>query len=222
MSSRDYRPTLDHADRLRNHWWPRPGWRPGRIMCTWHVTFDHARELRELVATYHHALAPLPGLHLVPTRWLHLTIQGVGYLDELPPDQLNAITDAVRVHLADVPAFTLTFHRAVVLGEALALPPEPVDPLHDLLTRIRAGITDATGAEAHTGPEQARGFRPHVTIAYSHTDAAAEPYGQTLDSVSAAPVRATVSHVALIDLDRRLAPDWLYRWTTRAIAPLAK
>ena len=31
----------DHVP-LRDHWWPRPGWRPGRIALTWHLVFRTA------------------------------------------------------------------------------------------------------------------------------------------------------------------------------------
>ncbi|MGH3922784.1 MAG: 2'-5' RNA ligase family protein, partial [Pseudonocardiaceae bacterium] len=167
-----------HAQRLRNHWWPRPGWRPGRIMCTWHLTFEHATPLQELVSAYQAALAPLPGLNPVPLRWLHLTIQGVGYADELAPGQLDEVTESVRSELATMPAFTLTFHHAVIRDEAITLPPTPVEPLHELLTRLRHGISMATSAPVHTGPEQTHGFHPHVTIAYSHTNTPTQPYAE--------------------------------------------
>lgn len=215
------RSSLIDAEQLRDHWWPRPGWRPGRIMCTWHLTFEHAPELHDLVEVYHRALAPLPGLDLVPPEWLHLTIQGVGYRDELTDEQLDAVTDAVRAELKPVPAFDLTFHRAVVLGEAIALPPEPTEPLHHVLAAIRAGIAIALGTEARTGPEQRVGFRPHVTIAYSCTEASAQPYAQAARDAAPPSVCVPITEVALIDQDRQLTPARLYRWDTRAVASLA-
>ncbi len=123
-------------------------------MCTWHLTFDHATQLHELVSTYQAALAPLPGLNLVQLRWLHLTIQGVGYADELAPGQLDEVAESVRSELSTMPAFTLTVHHAVIRDEAIALPPTPVEPLQELLTRLRRGIAATTGAPPHTGPEQ--------------------------------------------------------------------
>lgn len=211
-----------HAERLRNHWWPRPGWRPGRTMCTWHLTFDHATQLHELVSAYQAALAPLTGLNPVPLQWLHLTIQGIGYADELSPGQLDDIVEAVRHELATMPTFKLTFHHAVIRDEAIALPPTPVDPLHELLTRLRRGISSATSAPVHTGPEQAHGFHPHVTIAYSHTNAAARPYAKLLSNVKESFATVPVSKVALIKQERLLEPDWLYRWTTHSLTPLSR
>jgi 2'-5' RNA ligase len=213
---------LAHAERVRDHWWPRPGWRPGRIMCTWHLTFGHAPALHDLVTAYHRALAPLPGLDLVTLEWLHLTVQGVGYREELTDTQLDAVTTAVQAELAAMPAFDLTFCRAVVLGEAIALPPEPTEPLHQVLPAIRAGIQAALGSEARTGPEQRAGFRPHVTIAYSCTEASAEPYARALHDAAPRPARVPITDVALIDQDRQLTPARLYHWHTRAVASLAQ
>jgi len=62
----------DSLERMRDHWWWRLGWRTGRSMYTWHVTFDDQPQLHELVGSYQTALAPLPGLDLIPVRWLHL------------------------------------------------------------------------------------------------------------------------------------------------------
>ncbi|MGH3905454.1 MAG: 2'-5' RNA ligase family protein [Pseudonocardiaceae bacterium] len=190
-------------------------------MCTWHLTFDHATELRQLVSAYQAALAPLPGLNPVPLQWLHLTIQGVGYADELPPGQLDDVAESVRRELATMSAFTLTFHRAVIRDEAIALPPTPVEPLHELLTRLRRSIATATDAPVHTGPEQAHGFHPHVTIAYSHTNAVAEPYAGALNNVNESAATVNVAETALIKQERLLEPDWLYRWTTHSIASLS-
>lgn len=72
-----------------------------------------------------------------------------------------------------------------------------------------------------TGPEQLRGFHPHVTIAYSSIDANARPYSAALATVATEPVIVPVAHVTLIRLDRQLGPHWLYRRTTVARACLA-
>lgn len=206
---------------LRNHWWPRPGWHPGRVMLTWHLTFEHAKDLRHLVSAYQHELERLPGLNLVPLEWLHLTIQGVGYTDELSDEQLRTVTSAVRAEIAKLTAFNITFGRPVVFGEAIAIRPQPIDRLQQLWTAIRCGIANAMGATAiPTSPEQTHGFRPHISIAYSNTDTDAELYTKALDTIQPAPALATVTQVSLIRQERRLAPEWIYRWTTQDTAPL--
>jgi hypothetical protein len=56
---------------MRNHWWWRPGWRQGRRMYTWHVTFGDQPRLHKIVTSYQNALARMPGLDLIPLPWLH-------------------------------------------------------------------------------------------------------------------------------------------------------
>jgi hypothetical protein len=116
----------------------------------------------------------------------------------------------------------VTFHRPVVLGEAITLPPTPAHPVHALRDAIRQGIADALGEDGvHTGPEQARGFRPHVSLAYVNTAGPAAPYVSALRAVEPTPATVRVTEAALIVLDRLLGPDWLYRWTTRVVVPLS-
>ena len=138
--------------RLRNHWWPRPGWRPGRIIYTWHLTFQDTHDLHRLVANYHRQLDQLPGLNPVPLEWLHLTIQGVGYTDEVSDDQLDAVIVAVRAEVATLSTFDLTFDRPVILGEAIAIRPEPDDPLQHLRTAIRHRQRHRPGAGPWVSP----------------------------------------------------------------------
>jgi hypothetical protein len=76
------------TERMRRHWWWRPGWRPGRRLYAWHLTFGDQTvsrgqaDLRRVVGDYQARLAELPGLDLVPAEWLHLTMQSIGFADE--------------------------------------------------------------------------------------------------------------------------------------------
>lgn len=216
-------PPAQHAARLRNHWWPRPGWRPGRDVYTWHLTFDHdhAAELHRLTAAYQQQLISLPGLNLVPIRWLHLTLQAVGWADETSADDLDAVTHTVQARVADLPQFELTFTRPVIRPEAIVLHPQPAEPVHELLDTVRAGIAGALGdSRVTTSTEQTRGFRPHVSLAYSASANNTGPYIAALDDAHPAPATVPITHVDLIRQQRLLAPDRLYRWTTEASAQL--
>jgi 2'-5' RNA ligase len=213
----------EDADRLRGHWWPRPGWRPGRVMLTWHLTFEHATALHQLVTEFQLSLADLPGLNLVPVEWLHLTIQGVGYEDETPAGDVEAVIECVQERVADLRPFALTFTRPRIYGEAIAFRPEPAEPLQQLLVAIRGGIADARGHDnVPTGPEQLRGFHPHVTIAYSSIDADAKPYSSALAGVETSPATLMANTVNLIRQQRLLDPTWQYQWHTNASAHLGR
>jgi len=218
---REQRPDPDHCPRLRDHWWPRPGWRPDRIALTWHLTFPDNRALGAHAAAYQRALDGLPGLNPVPSPWLHLTVQAIGYTDEVPAPTVDAVVDAVCTRVAVLEPFDLVFDRPTIFGEAIAIRTLPDAPIERLRAAVRAGIGDVLGnGGVSTAPEQARGFLPHVTIAYSGIDADAAPYAAALARVAQPPTIAPITTIALIRQERLLAPQWLYRWTTEATAVL--
>jgi 2'-5' RNA ligase len=216
----EHRPDPD-LPRLRDHWWPRPGWRPGRIALTWHLTFPDALALGSHVAIYQRALDGLPGLDAVPAEWLHLTVQAIGYADEIPASTVTAVVAAVRVRVAALEPFELVFDRPTIYGEAVAIHTRPDAPVERLRDTVRVGIADVFGNDVPTAPEQAHGFLPHVTIAYSSIEADAAPYAAALADVEQAPTSVRITAVTLIRQERLLAPDRLYRWTTEAVAPLS-
>ncbi|MCA2223496.1 2'-5' RNA ligase family protein [Nonomuraea aurantiaca] len=211
--------SIHDADEVRSHWWPREGWRPGRLVYTWHLTFEHARQLHQLAERYQAALATIEEHNPIPARWLHLTVQGVGFVDEVPEEQLDQIAEAVRVRLGELGPVELTFHRPTLLGEGVVLAPTPTEPLHQIWDEIRSGIAEVMGS-APTAAEQAKGFRPHVSLTYINAPGPARPYIDALSAVEAEPVSVDVEQVALIVQNRVLDPEWLYRWTTRTAVPL--
>src|SRR5215211_568573 len=73
------RPPVPEA--MRDHWWWRPGWSQGRSFYTWHITFDGQPGMQQLADFYAPMLANLPMLDAVPVKWLHLTMQGIGFTD---------------------------------------------------------------------------------------------------------------------------------------------
>ncbi|MER6511800.1 2'-5' RNA ligase family protein [Nonomuraea sp. NPDC001636] len=211
--------TLQNTDEVRSHWWPREGWRPGRLVYTWHLTFERAPQLHRLAERYQQALSTIDGHNPVPAQWLHLTVQGVGWVDEVPDERLDQITQAVAVRLGKLAPVVVTFDRPVILGEAIVLAPTPAEPLHEIWGEIRNGIAEVTG-EAPTAAEQVRGFRPHVSLTYINTPGPAQPYVEALSGVEAEPVKVDVDRVALIVQNRVLDPEWVYRWNTHAVVPL--
>jgi len=211
----------DHVP-LRDHWWPRPGWRPGRIALTWHLIFPECPALAEHAAAYQRALDGLPGVDPVPAEWLHLTVQAVGWADEVPAPTVAAVVDAVRTRAAKLAPFELVFDRPALYGEAAAISARPAAPVVRLRDAVRAGLHDVLGDDGvPTAPEQARGFLPHVTVAYSRIDADVAPYAAALDGVVRPPTTVPITQVTLIRQERLLAPHWQYRWTTEAVAVLS-
>lgn len=203
---------MSERERMADHWWWRPGWAVGRRFYTWHLTFEHAAAVHELASAYRAGLATVPGLDLVPDRWLHLTMQGLGFVDELDQGDVDAIVAAAGKHLATVEPFELTLHRPTVTPEAIRWDPESSGP-----AAVRDAIRSAIGEVWPAVPEPADGFGAHVTIAYSNAAGPAAPVRTALDQVDAPPAVARIESADLIVLgrDRRM-----YEWTTHAAVRL--
>ncbi|MGH3773655.1 MAG: 2'-5' RNA ligase family protein [Pseudonocardiaceae bacterium] len=200
---------------MRDHWWWRPGWRVGRSFYTWHVTFDDQPAAHQLAADYAPILEDLPTLDPIPVRWLHLTMQGIGFTDEVDRADVEAIVDAARDRCADLAPFTITLGPARVDPEALMLPVRPPELVARLRARIRAAIADVWGAA--NVPENPNDFRPHVSLAYSNAAGSAAPIAQRLTERSVTSAEITVRRATLIDLNR---DHKVYQWTDVATAEL--
>ncbi|MGQ0718108.1 MAG: 2'-5' RNA ligase family protein [Pseudonocardiales bacterium] len=200
---------------MRDHWWWRPGWRVGRSFYTWHVTFNDQPAVHRLAADYVPILNDLPTLNPIPVRWLHLTIQGIGFTDEVDRADVDAIADAAQDRCAALAPFMITLGPARVDPEALMLPVRPVEPVTRLRAAIRAAIADVWGPD--NVPEDPHGFRPHVSLAYSNTVGPAKPITQLLAERPVTAAEITVRRAALIDLNR---DHRAYEWNDIATAEM--
>jgi 2'-5' RNA ligase len=193
---------------MRNHWWWRPGWHVGRSFYTWHLTVGDDPEVRQLAADYAELLGKLPMLDPVPTRWLHLTTQGVGFTDEVDQADLERIITATRARCAGLAPITVMLGPARFDPEGFYLPVTPLDPLVELRDALRDAIGDVWGSE--NVPESAAGFRPHVTLGYSNSAGPAEPISEAFSGYPQHAALTTITTVSLINLNR---DDQEYRWS---------
>jgi 2'-5' RNA ligase len=198
---------------VTDHWWWRPGWRPGRRQYTWHVTFTALPAVRRLAAEVQDRLAGLPGLDLVPARWLHLTVQAIGFTDEVPGADLAAIVAAARRHLADAPAPRVRIGPAHVAAEGILLDVAPVDGLTRVRDGLRAAIAETWSAAAVPDPAA---WVPHISVAYSRATGPAGPCERALPGRHAA-VDVVIPAVQLIVLGR---DGYGYEWVDHATVPL--
>jgi len=210
------RQAFDQLDRLRDHWYRRPGWRAGRSRYAWHLTFDDARELHALAAEIQRAI-DLPVVSLVPHDGLHLTMQGVGFSDEVTDRDVAAIVDAARLRCRDLSPFDLTLGPVDADAEGVGVFVRPWAPVETLRLVLRGAVADVRGARSVPGERD--GFRPHVTLAYSSADADPTELRGRLDPLRAMPpVPVRVGYADLIRLRR---DDRVYRWDTVAEVELA-
>lgn len=212
---------LQHAPDRHDHWWWRPGWREGRRAYTFHVLFDGgtvegAAEVHRLVREYQTALAGVDGLDLIPGQWLHLTVQGVGFVDEVAERDVEAILAAARRRCAELAPFRLTFGPAVVTDEGIMLPGEPRGPADAMRRALRTGIADVWGpARVPEGEE----FIPHVTVAYSNAAGSNVPLVRAVEARSLRPASVTVRAASMIVIDRDAR---MYRWRPHAAVALGR
>ncbi|MEV8393645.1 MULTISPECIES: 2'-5' RNA ligase family protein [unclassified Streptomyces] len=200
-------------EHLRDHWWWRPGWATGRRFYTWHLVFDGQPDVHRFARQYRSVLAGVDGLDLIPDQWLHLTMQGIGFVDEVDRADVDAIVEAARVRLAAVPAFDVTLSAPTVDPEAVLFPVSPDDPPRAVRDAIRAAIEDVLTEV----PERAEGFRPHVSVAYSNSDGPAAALLETLGAAHVPSADARIEAAELIVLHR---DNRMYEWQPYATVEL--
>ncbi|WP_243761604.1 2'-5' RNA ligase family protein [Streptomyces sp. YIM 98790] len=198
---------------MADHWWWRPGWRPGRTFYTWHLTWRNAPEVLRFADEARRALEDVPGLDPVPDRWLHLTMQGLGFTDEVAEADVRAVVEAARARLATVSPPKVTVSGPVVTPEAIYGVPEPVSAIAAIRAAIRQAVADVWPAV----PEPEAGFRPHITVAYSSADGPAAPVHEALAAARIAPAAAGITTAELIVLHR---DHRMYQWETCTEVPL--
>jgi 2'-5' RNA ligase len=207
--------TYRHAEVLRNHWWWRPGWKVGTRFYAWHITVDQQPAIHDLAAAYQAELSSVAGLDMIPARWLHLTMQGVGHVEDVSDGQVADMLGAARRRLGDLEPVTVRFQHPVIRPEAIALPPHPVSPIQEIRRAVRAAIGDTFGAGAV--PERATGYQPHISLAYISVDQPARAVLDALNRVQAEPVDVTIGAVSLIKMHR---DSRMYEWRTVETIPL--
>jgi 2'-5' RNA ligase len=182
-------------------------------MYAWHVTFAGLPGVQALAARAQQRLAGVGGLDPVPARWLHLTMQNVGFTDEVPAAGVAAMVAAARRHLASTPPPRVRIGPARAASEGVLLGVTPVAGLTRVRDGLRAAIADTWSPEAVAEPAE---WWPHISVAYSNTTGPVSVIEAALagdDATSGAVIRV----VRLIVLGR---DQHLYQWAEHTTLPL--
>ncbi len=194
---------------MADHWWWRPGWRVGRRGYAWHLTFRDDPDVHRLAAVYRQGLAGLTELDLVPDASLHLTMQQVGFVDEVTDEQVRLMVEAAKRRLSVLPPFDLELVRPVITREAVRWDPVPVGPV----VAVRLAIRQAMAEVWPLVPGREAGFVPHVSIAYSNAPVAYAAVASALALIEAPPARARIEKADLIVIHR---DQRMYEWAEHA------
>lgn len=197
---------------LTDHWWWRPGWSVGRRFYAWHLTFQDQPDVHRVAAAYRDALADIPALDPVPDEWLHLTMQGVGFAEDVRAEDRETMVRTAARNLREIEPFTLEFERPVITSEAIRWDLASDGPAQ-VRSRIRGAIREVFGSASE--PES--GFVAHVSVAYANRAAPSAPVAEALSTVEVSPAIARIQAASLILMhrDRRM-----YEWETAARVPL--
>jgi len=190
--------------------------RPGRRVDTFYVTFDGLTAVHELAGAARRRLGGLPGLDLVPDQWLHLTLQEVGFSDEVTDAERGAIVAAATGSLAALPPVTATIGSPELAGEGIFCRVTPAGALDPARDAVRAAISEARGPERVPDSAEWARWTPHVSLAYANADGPGGPFEAALDGLTD---MATVT-VRAVDLIRFGRDRHLYEWETITRLPL--
>lgn len=205
---------------VRDHWWWRPGWAEGRHFYACHLTLDDQPELRGLVADYQKALAGMPGIDLIPPQWLHLTMQGIGFTDQISKAELDAVGDALTTGLASIEQPAVQFQYLTVHPEAIYLKAHPAAALYSLRVKMHEAAASVLGPEKFSDPPPGQAaFLPHVSIGYINRDGESRPIAAALGSLTTRPVDVTFAEAHLLEYHR---DHRMYEWTSDTHIPIGK
>jgi hypothetical protein len=198
---------------LRNHWTPRPGWSPDRSLLATYLTLDGSPDAVAVLQGYQAALTDLPQLDLVPAEWLHVTVQGIAFSDEVPAAAGARLAAALAERLAHLAPPRVRLDAPEPGGEGVFLPLTPAHELAPVREAIRATATAELGLAALYGlPGQDGAFSPHASFAYTNADLAVDEVMIRLATVAHAPVELEVTSVSVIALRQSDRRWW---WTDR-------
>lgn len=193
---------------LGNHW-ERPGWVYGRRSYHWFFTFECVSVLHTLAAQCQELFRDLPQFDLVPLETLHLTIQRLGFTDELPAASMPAAIAAVKQRCRDIPPFRLGIGWLAGSTGAIRFTTLPMEPVVEIRDIVLAQVVSADVSK--NAPTYVTGdFWPHVSIAYSNTAQPIAPIATKIEGLRSLPVaEVLITSLALVELRRE---DRVYRW----------
>lgn len=203
MSSRQLPRQRGEFERTRNHWWWRDGWHPGARYLTWHLTFEEATSLHDAAQRAGGALREVTGVDVVPVPWLHLTMTGLGFVQDLAPSTVERIAEAGLDAATGLDVEPLVFDSLFLSEEGIAL-----STTAPWLQELKAREGDLVQSVGGPAPSESQ-FHPHVSLAYFSREISESAVHDALDVAAIGAVVVPAPRLSLIELGR---DDRVYTW----------
>jgi 2'-5' RNA ligase len=203
----------DACGMMADRWQARAEPGPGEAQLYWHILMRDQPQVRALAAVARQRLAGFTGLHFTPEQCLHLSVLRVGLTTEIAHNEIEAMIGQARYLLRKIPPVTCTVGQVLYHPEAIALGVRPGDALDAVALAIREAVTSTL---ALSTVDTTSLWIPHVTVAYSTQDQAADPMIAALGhELPACPV--TVDTVHLI---AQHGAERAWNWQVLATVPI--
>lgn len=216
--ARDYMIDAGSSE-LTDHWNELDGWNRHRALLACYLTFEDQPGLHALADAYQTPLKGLTQLDPILPDWLHATVQGVGFADELPAGSADAIADWLEEPLSRLSRVRVTTDRPVAGSSGLYLQLRPIAPIARLRDLVRTATADVLGTDPHDlpGQELEQVFDPHVSFVYANDTIELQPIWDRLATVTHAPASFVVHSLSMVLLHR---DDQDRRWHWSQISHL--
>lgn len=201
---------------MRDRWASRPEPTSGQGTVYWHALLHQYAGAREAANSVQCVLRDLPGFHVTPKAWLHMTLFAAGSTEELgAPGHLAEMTTTVRAAAKYTHPIDLRVGRVLYHPEAIMLAVEPAEPLR----RLREVVLDASAVtvkDLTTAPSST--WTPHMTVAYSTAGQAAAPIIAALGT--SVPTKRFV--LDTLSLVVQWGPERRWNWEVAGIVKLGE
>jgi 2'-5' RNA ligase len=156
--------------------------------------------MADVVSTFSPGLGKFETLDIVGSDGIHVTFQGLGFADEVSVEDVSAIAAAVDRRCTGTGAIEIELEQPHVDTETVQMNVGPVRRLAEIRNMIREGIGEVWGSA--NVPESDRGFRPHITLAYSNGARSMREIEQGIRGLHLSATKCRVESISLIRLNR--------------------
>ena len=193
---------------MKDHWAREQPWRAGQRLWALYVTCGSFPSVVAHAAAFQERLSQVRGLDLVEPRWLHMTVLGVAFVEEVEPAAMARLVDRATAVAAAEPPMEMVAAAPRAMSDAVWMPVSTTPSVVPLRNRLEEVVLTCLGREPHALPLPSTGFQPHISIAYANAGAPpADEVNDRLSGLDLPPVHFRASHLSLLRL-RRESSRW--------------